>query len=454
MKTYETFIFEDFRFDPDTGALSLRYSLDEELYFEEQWNFPISPPSPLLNQEEESLAAFKNQLQSAIQGLWIMCGISYYKAHLPKNILIKNIVLSKSQAVFFDKIYLHGLGEFFYENKIDPRGLINFPYEKKERNVEDNSFSPSVSQSLNLSGTLIPVGGGKDSLTTIELIKKSENLEILPLSTWAVGHGDMFGPMLEKIDLPHLQVTRKICPNLITENKKGGLNGHIPISSILAFSSVVTALLNGKKYIPLSNESSANEANVEMYGMEINHQYSKTLEFEQNFQGYVKENISEEVEYFSFLRPLKEIHIAQIFCSICFDTYRDCFSSCNRNFKIESSTTDRNMRWCGQCSKCAFVACIFAPFLDRKQMHNLFGCEIFKQKEILKFVPELLGQTEHKPFECVGEYDEVQYGINAAVDSENWPELECFKNTINLDLALNNHSMPELFYTILNNSMD
>jgi len=430
LQNFETFYFEDFSFAPETGALSLQYSLDEDLQFEEVWNFPISHQIP------------NTELQKAFQGLWLMCGISYYKAYLSKNIVIKNHKLSEEQARFFEKIYLHGLGEFFYENKIDPNGLINFPFDE----VSKRASEPSR---LELSGTLIPVGGGKDSLTTIELLKESEE----DLTTWAVGHGELFGPMLEKIDLLHLQVQRKICPNLIAENAKGVLNGHVPISAILAFASVVTALLHGKKYIALSNESSANEANVKMYGMAINHQYSKTLEFEQDFQAYVSDNISDQVHYFSFLRPLKEIQIAQIFCSMCFEKYKIDFSSCNRNFTI--ATQNRSMSWCGKCSKCAFVACIFAPYLDRTQMKELFGCEVFQQPEILGFIPELLGQTEHKPFECVGEYAEVEYAINQAVATGNWSELQLFANddtSLKLDLAP--HAMPEAYESILKQSLE
>lgn len=437
MNAYQTFYFEDFSFDPQTGEVKLRYSLDEEVYFEEVWQFALShlpPTSP--------------QIQSALQGLWIMCGISYYKAYLPKNLVIKGDHLTQSQAEFFEKIYVNGLGEFFYTNQIDPNGLIQFPYEEVTKSRND--------ETMELEGTLIPVGGGKDSLTTIEILKETK----ADLTTWAVGHAEIFKPMLETIDLPHLQVQRKICPNLIAENKKGALNGHVPISAILAFASVVTALLNGKKYIALSNEASANQANVEMYGMAINHQYSKTLEFEQDFQAYVAENISDQVQYFSFLRPLKEIQIAQIFCSKCFKKYRGNFSSCNKNFTISKNKTeipdqvrnDKKMRWCGQCPKCAFVACIFAPFLSREQMHDLFGCEIFQQGEIIAFIPELLGQTEHKPFECVGEYDEVQYAINQAIESGNWPELEPFRGENSRDLKkLSLHSMPSQFFVALEN---
>ena len=222
-------------------------------------------------------------------------------------------------------------------------------------------------------------------------------------------------------------------------------------SAIFAFASVVSALIQGKKYIALSNEASANEANTEMYGMEINHQYSKSLEFEQDFQSYVLANISTEVKYFSFLRPLKEIQIAQFFCSIGFKKYLGNFSSCNRNFRI-TGNKEAKFKWCCECPKCAFIGCIFAPYLERSEMKSLFGCEIFKQEAILKFIPELLGQSEHKPFECVGEYEEVQYAINEAVKSGKWEELKPFESPISPISSFNPSPslMPNFFLDILN----
>ena len=61
-------------------------------------------------------------------------------------------------------------------------------------------------------------------------------------------------------------------------NSEGYINGHTPFSAIVAFSSVLTAALNGQKYITLSNENSANESTVK--DSKVNHQYSKSYEFE------------------------------------------------------------------------------------------------------------------------------------------------------------------------------
>jgi hypothetical protein len=65
---------------------------------------------------------------------------------------------------------------------------------------------------------------------------------------------------------------------------------------------LLVAYLYDYKYLVLSNELSANSGNTLWNGFEINHQYSKSLEFEKDFKNYVEENISDDLKYFSLLR--------------------------------------------------------------------------------------------------------------------------------------------------------
>ena len=73
----------------------------------------------------------------------------------------------------------------------------------------------------------------------------------------------------------------------------------------------LVAFLIGKKYVALSNEDSANESNI--VGEKINHQYSKSLEFENDFRWFTKNYLTDKIEYFSLLRPLNELQIMKIF---------------------------------------------------------------------------------------------------------------------------------------------
>jgi AraC-like DNA-binding protein len=85
-------------------------------------------------------------------------------------------------------------------------------------------------------------------------------------------------------------------------NKRGFLNGHTPFSAIVAFSSVLTAYLYGLKTVVLSNESSASESTVSE--AEVNHQYSKSYQFERDFAAYEREYLHCGVQYFSLLREV------------------------------------------------------------------------------------------------------------------------------------------------------
>jgi hypothetical protein len=427
MQKYNTFFFEDYAFDFSKKKLLLFYSFDKKLKFTEEIVFDFDFHKNFN----------RTALEKAFEGIFIMCGISYFKVFLPKKIKFLHQDISPFQKKFFQKVYTQGLGEFFFKNQINPQEKINFSGSKK------STHSPESIPGL--SGSIVPMGGGKDSLTTAEILKShKEDFEI-----WTVGSYPFFQKMLQKIGHPHISVQRKIDPQLFDLNKKGALNGHIPISAILAFLSVASAILRNRKYIILSNESSANEENTEFFGMKINHQYSKTIEFEKDFREYVHRCISPDIEYFSFLRPLSELKIAEIFCKNFLKKYAYDFSSCNKNFRIQSKKN--NWKWCGNCPKCAFVFLIFSPFTKRETLINIFGENLFLKKKLKKTFLELLGKEGYKPFECVGEIQEAKMAFQLAQKSGQWSELETWQipsSDFNKE-KLASHTLPDHFVSLL-----
>src|SRR5204862_4005846 len=106
-------------------------------------------------------------------------------------------------------------------------------------------------------------------------------------------------------------------------------NGHVPFSTHMAFISLFTAMLYDYRYTIFANEESANYGSVTYLGREINHQWSKSLEFELLFQEYVKQFLTPDISYFSILRPFSEIAIAKRFVQ--YQQYFPVFSSCNTN---------------------------------------------------------------------------------------------------------------------------
>jgi hypothetical protein len=170
---------------------------------------------------------------------------------------------------------------------------------------------------------------------------------------------------------------------------------------------------------------SADEPNTSWKGLEVNHQYSKSSMFEGAIAHYVQTYIASDMEYYSILRPLSELRIAEIFCNNYIDKYQGLFSSCNvANFKQGNTS---QMTWCGECPKCAFVFAIFSPFLPKAKLMNLFGSrDLFADDKLRGTFEQMLGIDGHKPLECVGEVAEVRTALQLAKDSGQYPELEQF----------------------------
>lgn len=390
---YQQFIFEDYTFDVTKKRLSLLYSLDGEITFEETYEFPFEYA------EYNELA-----LDQAIQALFFMAGVSYFKTYVPPEIVIKKGQLDNESAAFFSNTWQKGLGEFFYVNNLDPRTPIDFPVTGEVPKIVSDTRS----------GCLVGLGGGKDSLVTIELLRG----KIPDITTWSLGHGTVLSPLVQRTGLPHITVNRVWDRKLLDLNNEGALNGHVPISAIFACAGVVAAILSGHRDIVVSNEQSANEPTLEYQGIEINHQYSKSQEFELNFQQYLARHFGDSIRYYSFLRPLSELCIAELFAEHGFEKYKDVFSSCNRAFTHKST----GLFWCGECPKCAFVFIALTPFIPRNELEKLWnGKNLLQEQSLVPMYRKLLGIEGDKPLECVGEIKESRAAMRMAF--QIYPEL-------------------------------
>ncbi len=292
-------------------------------------------------------------------------------------------------------------GEYRYINNIETNldDMLEIIIDAKEEyNLDISNFNDN-----NLNGTLIPVGGGKDSCVTAELLSKYriDNLCLIVGGKEPSIRCAEIAGYKDKI----VYVKRTIDRNLLELNKQGYLNGHTPFSGLLAFLSYLIAYLTGKKYIALSNESSANESNVK--GENINHQYSKSFEFEQDFRVYAEKYLRAEVEYFSMLRPLNELQIAMLFAKN--EKYHEIFRSCNVGSKSIP------WKWCGNCPKCLFVYIILSPFLYKNKLIEIFKEDLYEKKGLLNTFIQLCGYGKTKPFECVGTYEEVNFAISKTI---------------------------------------
>lgn len=393
MKTYDRFLFESYSFDHKEKRIELTYSLDGEVSFTERILF--HPETPLVNLTGDP--AFER----ALFALHLIGGVSYYKTCLPKTIEVRSGTLSPLQAAFWNDVYENGLGEFFFKNDIDFRGLIQFPALADEPALTSTSHSPRKR-------ALVPIGGGKDSLVTLELLKKGG----VESTLFRMGNHPLIATMAGKANVPLYTVERHLDGQLFKLNADGALNGHVPITAYLSILSVIVAMLTEHSAVVLSNERSASEGNVTLHGKEINHQWSKSLAFERAFQGYLKTFIGTDIEYFSLLRPLSELHITQLLTSN--RQYLELFTSCNANWRIVKEKPKE--KWCGTCPKCAFAFALLSAYLPKEQLVDIFRKNLFEDASLLPLYKELLGLEGHKPFECVGTPEETEAALLLAHD--------------------------------------
>lgn len=382
------FEFTAFKMSQDRKSISFLYAMynnqDKEI-FEEKLLLPIPIPFSI----PELL------LNNFLFSLHLVLGISFYKMYCPKEIVIISGQLSNVQADFWNTVYTKGLGEFFYRNKIDFRSLVHFPYN------EDKKSSPVRFERSNRS--LLGIGGGKDSLVSYKLLQKA-NKSFTPLVVESNHPYPLIERLLRYLNIPSIKIKRSIDGKVFEKNKTGTVfNGHIPISAINAFVGIFTCLIYDYRYFIVSNERSANFGNVDYLGMQVNHQWSKSREFEDLFQTYVRQFITPSISYFSLLRPLSELAIVKLFCS--YDEYFSLFSSCNTNYKVETGKPKK--KWCNACPKCAFIFSVLSAYLPKNTIIEIFDENLFADKSMSTIFRQLWGVQDMKPFECVGTPEEV-----------------------------------------------
>jgi len=396
MKKYSTFHFSGYSWNHHAGKISLRYALDNELRFEEI----LQLPEPV---SDERLKERHWQIERLLRALHIIGGISYYKTCLPKQIVFgEDEPLSKKDADFWESVYENGLGEFFYQNDIDFRGLIHFPKNKSAKSYKPKATSRPTERE-EAPRILVPIGGGKDSIVTAELLKKSGH----QLTLFRMNADPKIDALAHQLGLPLLNVRRSIDTTLFQLNSQGALNGHVPITAYVSILACLLAELYDFDMVAMSNEQSANIGNVQYLGKDINHQWSKSEEFEKMLSRFLKESVETDIKYVSVLRQMSELQIVRIFCD--YPQYFPLATSCNQNWAItnEQGETSNEKRWCQKCPKCAFVFACMAAFLPKKTVERIFGGNMFEDETLLDLYRELLGIKNFKPFECVGTKEET-----------------------------------------------
>jgi hypothetical protein len=393
---YEEFVFEAYRFDPQRSALSLCYSYRDGPRFEEELRFDFVP--------RRLSPAASEVVDRIFRLIFLLSGVSYYKAFIPRVLTCSAFALDRATAEFLRKFYEEGLAEFAFKSRVSLQGHLHF------RVSSEAAPAPLI---LDLPRkTCVPVGGGKDSIVTVECLKRAGE----PLVLFSLGDAEPIAACIAAAKLPFVRVYRRLDPGLTKLNEAGALNGHVPITGILSAIALAAAVMSGCDAVVMSNEHSASAANLSLDGVEINHQYSKSFEFEQDFARYVERSISPGISYFSLLRPLSEIEIARRFAK--YPAYFEVFRSCNTAFR--QAREARGRHWCCNCPKCRFVFLALSPFIAKADLIAIFRRNLLDDADQTKGFAELCGLRANKPFECVGEISESAGVMSWLADHPDW----------------------------------
>lgn len=390
------------------GLVSLHYALDEVETFTETFAVPLEPGAVV---DADALGPILDLLH------WV-AGVSYFKMAAPPEVVCETGAPPPATADYLEALYSEGLGEFAYENRAR---LPRLP-----RPVFPRSGAAPVSPAAptDPARVLVPIGGGKDSIVALEAVRRSGT----DLALFVVNALDPMRRTAQVADLPMLEVRRGLPLQQFKRlNTGGALNGHVPITAIIACVALLTAKINGYDGVALANERSASSGNLVHDGIEVNHQFSKSARAEELLRAAAAEALP-DVQIFSLLRPASELAIARAFARE-LGAYHHAFTSCNRNFQTDPALRGGEA-WCRNCPKCRFVFLMLAPFTDPDVLAEVFGGALLDDDAQFEGFALLTATGGHKPFECVGEEQESLAAIELLAADERWRDQRVVRRLI------------------------
>lgn len=416
------FVFDTYDFNYQTLTAEFRYIGPTDITFCETVHFAnpnkiLGRPTKFKTKKGDRITAWPELpledrdfvwlLDSALKLAFYLIGISYYKADPTTSVISSG--LDEAQAKFFSIVYQDGLSQFACTNHLSRKDLATFTpdpparlevYESFKRRELDGRSAPKLTDFSD--SVLILQSGGKDSLLAATLNKD------VPHTFWHLSSSTRYPALLKNLD-SKIQIATRVLDrgSLVAAS---GMNGHIPVTYVTMALALVQAILNRQKTVFTSIGQEGNEPHSASGDLLVNHQWSKTYEAEQLFRDYVHTYISPELDVRSPLRDFTELKISKLFAEKCWERYGHRFSSCNvANYR--QGANDQELHWCGNCPKCANAYVLFSPYVPRKELDSLFGGRsLYKNPKLFDIFKGLFGlEGYRKPFECVGETDELRF---------------------------------------------
>lgn len=390
---------------PGRSRITLRYALvrdgHEPLHLREEVRLPPAPDGEVDGAAHDRL----------VRLLALAAAPSYYKTTCARTVSVPG-GLAPGERDFLAAVIGHGLAEFAHRNDLPDALTPTIAAPGLPDPAAPGAPPPAEPPARGVPDALVAVGGGKDSVVTVEGLRAAGLSPVL----FAVNDFDPIRETAEVARLPLVTAGRTLDPVLFDLNAAGAYNGHVPVTAVNSLVACLAALALGVPRVVFSNEHSASYGNLHWAGVEVNHQWSKGIGFERLLR---RQLAGLPVDYVSFLRPLTELAIMRRFATL--TGYHHVFTSCNRAFHIDAA---RRRRWCGECPKCRFVFLTLAPFLPRPDLLAIFG-----DRDLLRDPDQAIGFADLlnldgrlKPFECVGEPDECRAAATLLSRQEEWRE--------------------------------
>ena len=352
--------------------------------------------------------------QRLIRAMAIVEAFSYWKAYCSPVIDIAPPPADPGETAWWETFWPQGMGEFFYRNGIDYTvpGFLRITAQPGPAPAP-GSHAPGSHGSA---PPMVMFSGGKDSLALTYAIRDGATDFFLynPTSaqrTLAESLADG-GRIIE--------AHRQILPELLALNATGHPNGHTPYSAYLALAALLAGYLRGTTTVAAGNSRSDDEPNVSSYhGQPVNHQWTKSYEYEAALGRYRDQWLPGAPTYSSPLRPLYELQIIRTLTPH-LDAYLQT-ASCNRT---------KGNGWCRTCAKCAWVFLATSALFGHELAVRKAGGDMFANPELSPLYEAMAGLSGDKPFECTGTEEEVRSAIQAAAQhGGNLPALTpCIRN--------------------------
>ena len=356
-----------------------------------------------------------------------------------RRVAVRAGALDDAACAFWARAYNAALGEFFQAHGLPYPDALTVECDATSRPLSPRGApggvdAPPPAPPSHRNGrprrVLVPLGGGKDSLTVWEMLRSVPSAEMdHSASTWFYLEDEpgefaanwRYAALVAASGaaVPALVACHRWrCPRWEAARVRSFTPCGHPWALLVAFSSALVAVLHGFDAVVVGNERSAGEGNGSYRGAEVNHQHDKALPFELVCAAHLHRSVSPRLRYFSALAHLWEVQVAHRFCSQPVAArYLRLFASCNEAASRPGGAPPS--RACARCAKCLFVALLLAAFCDDpRDAWTYAGDDLLQNAALAPLLGELLGRDgAAKPMDCVGTPREVALCVARARDA-------------------------------------